>query len=69
MIKKIVFWAATVVTLLLVGATTYYDYIFYGHFYHSLIIVGIIITNINLYIQGKNTKILYTAIKRWLGWK
>lgn len=68
MIRKIIFWFSSIITLLAICVATYYDYIFFGHFYHSLIIIGIIVTNINLYIQGKHAKILYTAIKRWLGW-
>jgi hypothetical protein len=69
MIRKIIFWVSSIITLVAICAATYYDYVVYGHFYHSLIIIGIIVTNINLYIQGQHAKILYTAIKRWLGWK
>ena len=66
--RKLLTYLFLILILFLLVAIFIVDYWYFKNFYHSLIIIGIIVTNINLYIQGQHAKILYTAIKRWLRW-
>lgn len=67
--KKYLLILSHVILYLTIGAIGYFEYLQYKSLYHTLIIIGIVTINTNIWYQSTHTKNLHTALKRWLGWK
>jgi hypothetical protein len=67
--KKYLLILSHIILYVLVGVIGYFEYQYYNSIYHTLLIIAILSININIWYQSTHTKILYLALKKWLGWK
>jgi hypothetical protein len=64
--RKVLTYLFLILILFLLVAIFIADYWYFKNFYHSLIITAILITNYNIFIQGKSNKTLINILRKWL---
>ena len=64
--RKLLTYLFLILILFLLVAIFIVDYWYFKNFYHNLIITAILITNYNIFVQGKSTKTLINILRKWL---
>lgn len=67
--KKYIFALLYILLITSVSTIGVLEYLTFNSLYHTLIIIGVVTININIWYQSTHTKNLHSALKRWLGWK
>mgnify|MGYP000501223955 CR=1 FL=1 len=67
--KKYIFALLYILLITSISTIGVLEYLTFNSLYHTLIIIGVVTININIWYQSTHTKNLHSALKRWLGWK